>query len=35
MKGKIIYIFWAIVFFLLGIGLLSGIIDLNQLSTKT
>ena len=34
MKGKLIYIFWAIVFFLVGIGLLVGIIDLDQLSTE-
>lgn len=34
MKGKIIYITWAIVFFLFGLGLLVGIIEFNQLSTQ-
>jgi cytochrome c oxidase subunit IV len=34
MKGKIIYIFWAIVFFLVGVGLLAGYIDIKQLSQQ-
>jgi hypothetical protein len=34
MKGKFVYVFWAIVFFLVGISLLVGIIDLKQLSTE-
>src|SRR4030042_4407893 len=34
MKGKIIYIFWGIVFLLAGVGLLVGIIDLKQLSQQ-
>ena len=34
MKGKIIYIFWGIVFLLAGVGLLVGIIDLRQLSRQ-
>ncbi len=35
MKGKIIYIFWTIVLFLVGIALLPGISDLRKLSTET
>jgi hypothetical protein len=34
MKGKIIYIFWGIVFLLAGVALLVGIIDLRQLSLQ-
>jgi len=34
MKGKIIYIFWGVVFLLAGVGLLVGIIDLKQLSQQ-
>ncbi len=34
MKSKIITIFWAVVFFLFGIGLLVGTIDLKQLSQE-
>jgi hypothetical protein len=34
MKAKIIYIFWGIVFFLAGVGLLAGFIDLKHLSQQ-
>jgi hypothetical protein len=34
MKGKFIYIFWGIVFFLAGLGLLVGYIDIKHLSQQ-
>lgn len=34
MKAKFIYIFWAVVLFLVGIAFLPGIFDLKQLSTE-
>src|SRR5512139_124035 len=35
MKEKIIYIFWGIVFLLAGIGLLTGYIDVEELTNQT
>src|SRR4030042_4686871 len=35
MKGKIIYIFWGVVFLLAGVGLLVGYIDVKNLSQQT
>jgi hypothetical protein len=34
MKSKVIYMFWASVFILAGIGLLAGLIDLDQLTLQ-